>query len=344
LMRLAGPDPLRKNVEEIKKAGERAASLTRQLLAFSRRQVLQPQVMDLNIVVSGMEKLVRRLIGEDIDLRLGLQSPLGSVKADPGQIEQVILNLVVNSRDAMPHGGKLTIKTESIVLDEEYIWKYPGAKPGAYVMLMVSDTGSGMSPEVQSHLFEPFFTTKEKGKGTGLGLSTVYGIVKQSNGYITAFSENGRGATFRVYLPLVDDLAATAKPLVEPEKWVAGSETVLLVEDEQSIRGLMQAMLRMKGYTVLEAADGQEALGLFKGNEDRIDLVITDVVMPKMSGRELATRIVADRPKTKVLFVSGYSEEAVLYQGIFEPGTAFLQKPFTPDSLARKVREVLDHS
>ncbi|MBZ5534349.1 MAG: PAS domain S-box protein [Acidobacteriia bacterium] len=343
LMRLDGPDPLRKNVEEIKKAGERAASLTRQLLAFSRRQVLQPQVMDLNIVVSGMEKLVRRLIGEDIDLRLALQSPLGNVKADPGQIEQVILNLVINSRDAMPHGGKLILETDSIILDEEYVWKYPGAKPGTYVMLMVSDTGSGMNTEVQSHLFEPFFTTKEKGKGTGLGLSTVYGIVKQSNGYISAYSEEGRGSTFKVYLPRVDDLAANAKTPVEPEKWVAGSETVLLVEDEQAIRGLMQAMLRMKGYTVLEAADGQEALGLFKGNEDRIDLVITDVVMPRMSGRELATRIAADRPKTKVLFVSGYSEEAVLYQGIFEPGTAFLQKPFTPDSLARKVREVLDN-
>jgi nitrogen-specific signal transduction histidine kinase/CheY-like chemotaxis protein len=342
LMRLDGPDPMRKNVEEIKKAGERAASLTRQLLAFSRRQVLQPQVMDLNTVVSGMEKLVRRLIGEDIDLRLRLQSPLGSVKADPGQIEQVILNLVINSRDAMPHGGKLTIETRSVVLQEEYIWKDPGAKPGAYVVLEVRDTGTGMSTEVQSHLFEPFFTTKEKGKGTGLGLSTVYGIVKQSNGIISAYSEEGQGTIFKVYLPLVDVLVANATPPAEPEKWVAGSETILLVEDEQAIRGLMQAVLRMKGYTVLEASDGQEALGMFKGNGDHIDLVITDVVMPRMSGRELASRIVADQPGTKVLYVSGYSEEAVLYQGNFQQGTAFLQKPFTPDSLTRKVREMLD--
>ena len=343
LIRLDGSDPMRKNVEEIRKAGERAASLTRQLLTFSRKQVLQPQVIDLNIVVSGMEKLVRRLIGEDIDLRLGLQSPLGSVKADPGQLEQVILNLVVNSRDAMPRGGKLTIETKSVALGDDYIWKYPGAKAGSYVMLAVSDTGSGMSAEVQSHLFEPFFTTKEKGKGTGLGLSTVYGIVKQGNGNISVYSEGGRGTTFKVYLPLVDALAAEAKHPVEPEEGGAGSETILLVEDEQAIRGLMRTMLKMKGYTVLEASDGVEALSLFRGNEDRIDLVITDVVMPRMSGRELASRIATDRPRTKVLFMSGYSEEAVLYQGIFQSGTAFLQKPFSPDSLTRKVREVLDH-
>jgi CheY-like chemotaxis protein len=296
----------------------------------------------LNTAVSGMEKLVRRLIGEDIDLRLGLQTLLGSVKADPGQIEQVILNLVVNSRDAMPHGGNLTIETKNIILEEELIWKYPGAKPGSYVMLDVSDTGTGMSTEVQSHLFEPFFTTKEKGKGTGLGLSTVYGIVKQSNGYISAYSEEGRGTTFKVYLPRVDEPAVHAKPPVPPDARIKGSETILLVEDELSIRRLMQSMLRICGYTVLDAPDGREALKIFEGIESPIDLLITDVVMPKMGGRELAKRIVGVRPKTKILFVSGYSEEAVLYQGIFDPGTAFLQKPFTPDSLARKVREVLD--
>ncbi|MGB7621271.1 MAG: PAS domain S-box protein [Terriglobia bacterium] len=342
LMRFDASDPARKNAEEIKKAGERAASLTRQLLAFSRRQILQPQVMDLNTVVSGMEKLVRRLIGEDVDLRLGLQVPLGNVKADPGQVEQVILNLVVNSRDAMPHGGKLTIETQNIVLQEEYAWKNPGAKPGDYVMLAVSDTGDGMSAEVQSHLFEPFFTTKEKGKGTGLGLSTVYGIVKQSNGYISAESAEGLGTTFRVYLPRVEEMVVNVKTPVVPEEQLAGEETILLVEDEQAIRGLIITMLRMKGYRVLEASNGQEALQIFEGIEDPIDLVITDVVMPKMSGSELASRIVAVTPETKVLFVSGYSEEAVLYEGGFDPGTAFLQKPFSPDSLARKVREVLD--
>jgi two-component system cell cycle sensor histidine kinase/response regulator CckA len=341
LRRLRPEDPLRRNVEEIKRAGDRAASLTRQLLAFSRKQVLQPKVLDLNSVVSDMEKMLRRLIGEDIELRTALAPELGSVRADPGQIEQVIMNLAVNARDAMPHGGNLIIETGNVSLDEGYATRHIAVKPGAYVMLAVSDTGEGMSEETQSRVFEPFFTTKEVGRGTGLGLSTVYGIVKQSGGNIWVYSEAGEGTAFKIYLPRVDEAAQEYKPHHEVEENLDGTETILLAEDDGRVRSLVRAVLEAHGYRVLEAKDGGAAVAISERHGGPIHLLLTDVVMPKMSGRELADRLARVRPEMKVLYMSGYTDDAIVHHGVLDAGMKFIQKPFAAGALAQKVREVL---
>jgi PAS domain S-box-containing protein len=342
LRRIAKDDPLRKNIEGITKAGVRAAGLTRQLLAFSRRQMLQAKVLDLNSVVGEMNTMLQRLIGEDIDLVTVLRPSLGQIKADPGQLEQVLLNLVVNARDAMPKGGKITIETGHIRLDEAYAREHVAVQPGRFVVLTVSDTGLGMDAETQKRIFDPFFTTKEVGKGTGLGLSTVYGIVKQSEGSIWVYSEIGRGTTFKVYLPRVDEVAdeealANGSQLVQ-----GGSETILLVEDEELVRNLAVEILEQYGYAVIAAANGEEGLRLCKSFTGRIDLMITDVVMPQMSGRELAEKIAALWPETRVLYMSGYTDDAIVRHGILDEQMAFIQKPFLPDALARKARELLD--
>jgi two-component system, cell cycle sensor histidine kinase and response regulator CckA len=335
-------EPLRKNVEEIKKASERAASLTRQLLAFSRMQVLSPKVLDLNAVLAEMGEMLPRLIREDIELRIAAGTSLGRVRADQNQIEQVILNLVVNARDAMPSGGKLTIETAPVELSEEYARRHAGVRPGRYVMLAVSDTGVGMDSQTQARIFEPFFTTKELGKGTGLGLATVYGIVKQSNGWIWFYSEVGKGTTFKIYLPQVDEpvqTLETAKPGSLPPR---GTETILVAEDQQSIRELTCEFLKASGYTVLEATDGSQALELAECYEGAIDLLLTDVVMPKMGGRELANRLSAARPQIKALYMSGYAEYSPAGHDMLDPDAIWLQKPFSLNHLLYKVREVLD--
>jgi PAS domain S-box-containing protein len=342
LRRLRADDPLRRNVEEIKKAGDRAASLTRQLLAFSRKQVLQPKVLDLNAVVSDMEKMLRRLIGEDIELRTALASELGSVKADPGQIEQVIMNLAVNARDAMPNGGNLIIETENVYLNKGYATSHIAVNPGAYVMLTVSDTGEGMSEETKTRIFEPFYTTKEVGKGTGLGLSTVYGIVKQSGGNIWVYSEVGKGTSFKIYLPRVDEAAQEYKRNHEVEEFLYGTETILLAEDDNLVRRLVRAALEGYGYRVLEAEDGSAALSVSEQHEEMVHLLLTDVVMPRMSGRELADRLAQSRPETKVLYMSGYTDESIVYHGVIDAQTPFIQKPFEAEALARKIRDLLD--
>jgi two-component system, cell cycle sensor histidine kinase and response regulator CckA len=339
---LPDDEDLLSSLHEIHKAGERAAALTRQLLAFSRRQVLQPKVLDLNAVVSEVEKLLRRLIGEDVELVTRLDPALGSVKADPGQLEQVLMNLAVNARDAMPEGGTLTVETANTVLDTGFTTANPGARSGEYAILTVTDTGIGMSDEVRSHAFEPFFTTKEHGKGTGLGLATAYGIVKQSDGYITVDSEPGRGTTFRIYFPRAAGAAAASgrgeRPMLSPR----GTETILLVEDKSGVRRLSRTILEAQGYIVLEAASGDEALEVARAHAGEIHLVATDVVMPGMSGRVLWDRLRVVRPDPRVLFMSGYTDDAITRHGVLEPGIAFLQKPFTPFGLAQKVREVLD--
>ncbi len=341
LEELKPTDPMRAEVEEVQKAADRAAALTRQLLAFSRRQVMAPKVIDLNEVVSNMDKLLRRLLGEDIDLFTALDPYLGPVKADPGQIEQVIMNLAVNSRDAMPNGGKLTIETANVSLDEGYAREHVTVKPGEYVMLAVSDTGEGMDPETCSKVFEPFFTTKNEGKGTGLGLSTVYGIVKQSGGYIWVYSERGRGTAFKVYLPRVAEAAERIQTPERERTAPGGNETILLVEDEDGVRALIRQVLHKNGYTVLQAAHGGEALLLCERHKGDIDLLLTDVVLSQMTGRELAHRLAPLRPGMKVLYMSGYTDEAILHHGMLSPGSAFLQKPFTTEALTQKIREVL---
>jgi two-component system, cell cycle sensor histidine kinase and response regulator CckA len=341
LRRLCEGDPLRRNAEEIRKAGERAASLTRQLLAFSRKQVLQPLVLDLNAVVADMDKLLRRLIGEDIDLVTSLEPKLGRVKADPGQIEQVVMNLAVNARDAMPRGGHLTIETRNVYLDKTYAHSHVSVHPGRYVMLAVSDTGIGIDAKIREHIFEPFFTTKEAGKGTGLGLSMVYGIVKQSGGNIWVYSEPGHGTAFKIYLPQIEEEASTESSVIASEV-VRGTETILLVEDEERLRELIREILEMEGYTVLAASNGHEALSICEQHEGTIDLLITDVVMPEMSGRELAESLEHNCSDVKVLFMSGYTDDAIVRHGVLEASAFFLQKPFTPDALSRKVREVLN--
>jgi two-component system cell cycle sensor histidine kinase/response regulator CckA len=332
---------LRDMVLEVYQVGERAAMLTRQLLAFSRKQVLAPQVVDLNGIVMDLEKMLRRLIGEDIELHVAPAADLGRVFADPGQLEQVLLNLVVNARDAMPRGGQLTIETRNVELDAAYAQDHLAVQPGSYVLLAVSDTGCGMDEATRARLFEPFFTTKEPGKGTGLGLATVYGIVKQSGGDIFVYSEVGRGTTFKIYLPRVQ------QPLAPPGpkglgRMPRGDETVLLVEDEDSVRGLSRHVLLLSGYRVLEARNGDEALGISGDYAGAIDLLLTDVVMPNMGGRELADHMSRQRPTLKVLYLSGYTEDAVVRHGVLAADTAFLQKPFTPAALAQKVRDVLD--
>jgi PAS domain S-box-containing protein len=338
---LAPGDPHRSDVEEIKRAASRAASLTRQLLAFSRRQVLQPKILDVNAVVRATETMLRRVIGEDINLVTDLATDLGLIKADPGQLDQVILNLAVNSRDAMPRGGNLAITTRNARIEPSTGGMESIMPPGRYIALSVSDTGTGMSPEIQRHLFEPFYTTKEPGKGTGLGLATVYGIVKQSGGYIFADTEPGRGTTFRIYLPRAQGKAEEPDTLQThvPETVAAG--TILLVEDEEAVRKLARRVLEGSGYKVLEARDGKAALNAVAAHPGPLDLVLTDVVMPGMSGQELSARLVAQRPGLNVLYVSGYTDDAILQHGRLLPNTAFLQKPFSPATLVSKVQEVL---
>jgi two-component system cell cycle sensor histidine kinase/response regulator CckA len=334
-------DPLHQEIEQINKAGERAASLTRQLLAFSRRQILTPRVLDLNGIVSDMDRMLRRVLGEDIRLVATLERGLDSVHADPGQIEQVIMNLAVNARDAMPNGGQLLIETANIELDDAYAQKQRAVVPGRYVMLAVSDTGHGMDQETQERIFEPFFTTKPKGEGTGLGLSTVLGIVQQSGGNIWLYSEVGKGTTFKVYFPRI--AAKPDPPLQRSQaKLATGSETILVVEDEDGVRLLILSVLKRAGYKVLEARGGNEALSLCESHQGSIHLVLTDTVMPQMSGRELISRLTGFRPESKYLFMSGYTDKAIVQHGAFDPQTPFLQKPFTPAALAAKVRETLD--
>jgi len=334
--------PEREEIQEIRRAALRAADLTRQLLAFSRQQVISPTVLNPNAVVANMDKLLRRLLGEDVDLRTVLTPEPGAIKADPSQLEQVVVNLAVNARDAMPGGGKLTIETQNVDLDEEYAGGHVSAQPGSYVMLAVSDTGSGMDAVTQARIFEPFFTTKEKGKGTGLGLATVYGIVKQSGGWIWVYSEPGHGTTFKIYLPRVTEAAAPAAPSPVLPISVRGSETVLLVEDDEMIRALVQKVLKANGYTTLVAESGPAALRLAGQHDGRIHLLMTDVVMPGMNGREVAERLAPAHAGIEVLYLSGYTDDAIVHHGVLEPGIAFLQKPFTPAVLVRKVREVLD--
>jgi PAS domain S-box-containing protein len=339
---ITGPESqLHSYLDEILKAGERASALVRRLLAFTRRQSMEPQVLDLASLVKGTEKMVRRLIGEDIEVVTVLPSGLGAVRSDPAQLEQVVINLSVNARDAMPKGGKLIIEAANVDLDQAYADLHLAVAPGSYVMLAVSDTGCGMDAQTRAHIFEPFFTTKEKGKGTGLGLATVYGIIKQSGGYIWVYSEPGLGTTFKIYLPRVAPVEPLPPKLVRASQ-PQGSETILLVEDEDSIRSLVLRILQARGYTVLEAGRPHEALEISKHFSGHIHLLFTDVVMPQMSGREVAEQISAARPNTKVLYMSGYTDHAIAHHGVLNPGVPFLQKPFTPDGLAQKVREVLD--
>lgn len=336
--------PLYPKIQAIHQATERATGVTRQLLTFSRKQMLELKVVDVNAIVADMERLLRPLIGEGIHLQTKLSNDLGRTRADAGQIEQVIMNLVVNSKDAMPNGGKITIQTANVVFNDDLRPEYSYIKPGAYVMLAVSDNGHGMDKETQARIFEPFFTTKEKGKGTGLGLSTVYGIVEQSGGYVLVHSDPGQGTTFRIYLPRVQKAAEEPSqlPLNEPKS--GGSETVLLVEDEESVRELVRETLESKGYRVLEAENGEAALRLTAKLSQPVDVLITDVVMPGMSGRELWGHLSASCPNTKVLYLSGYTEDAIVHEGVLDAGTAFLQKPFTLHALTRKLREVLGES
>ncbi len=342
LLQLSKNDPSRKLIAEIHKAGERSAGLTRQLLAFSRQQLLAPRVLDLNEVVHDTEKMLRRLIGEDVRLTTTFEPKPWAVRADPGQIEQVLLNLAVNARDAMPKGGRLTIETRNIKLDESYALTHKDARTGPHVALSVADTGSGIPPEVMAKIFEPFFTTKEPGKGTGLGLATVYGIVKQSGGHIGVYSEVGIGTTFKVYLPRVEEAVEDVKPPSRTQAPPRGTETILLAEDEAGVRNLTSYLLRECGYTVLEAVDGVDAIRVAAVHDGAIDLLITDVVMPSAGGRVASEELSRQYPGLRVLFVSGYTDDAVIRHGVLREGVNFLQKPFTPLAMAVKVREVLD--
>jgi CheY-like chemotaxis protein len=323
------------------RAGNSAAELTHQLLAFGRKQILQPRVVSLNDGVASMEKMLRRLIGEDIELTLVLSPDLDAALVDPGQIEQIVLNLAVNSRDAMPSGGKLTIETTNVDLGDKYASDHLGVSAGEHVMLAVSDTGFGMAPETQARMFEPFFTTKEKGKGTGLGLATVFGIVRQSGGHIWVYSEVGVGTTFKIYFPRAQG-EATHPPPPPMAGAKGGSETILLVEDDERVRTVTRTILRRLGYRVLEAHSGGDALLLCEQHPGDIHLLLTDVVMPRMSGRQLSERLLPLRPGMRVLYMSGYTDNSIVHHGVLDPGIAFLEKPVTPDKLARKVREVLD--
>ncbi len=331
------------DMQGIQKTAQRAANLTRQLLAFARRQIIEPRLLNLNDLILNLDKMLSRLIGEDIKLRLVLAPDLLPVKADSGQLEQVLLNLAVNARDAMPNGGELIIETTNVNLDHDYARRHADVSPGEYVLLAVSDTGVGMTEEVKSRLFEPFFTTKEVGKGTGLGLATCFGIVKQNGGHIRAYSELGEGTTFKVYLPQAEGVAS---PISKPEPidiLTQGTETILLAEDEAAVRDLAVRVLRQQGYTVLAAADGQDALRLAQSQPKKeIHLLVTDMVMPHLGGAELANRLKEIRPKLRVLFMSGYTDSTIIRYGLPQTGAAFLQKPFSPQRLVHKVREMLD--
>ncbi|HTS63775.1 MAG TPA: ATP-binding protein [Candidatus Acidoferrales bacterium] len=334
-------DPNHQSAEQIMKAGERAATLTGQLLAFSRRQVLQPRVLDVNRLIGTLTTMLRRLIGEDIDLQLVLRENLGQVNADPNQLEQVLMNLVVNARDAMPNGGTLTIETTNIDLDENYVHAHVDTKAGRYVLIAVSDTGTGMDDSTKAHAFEPFFTTKGPGRGTGLGLSTVFGIVRQSGGSVDIYSSPGKGTSAKVYLPRVDR-SATVETERRRVKALRGSETILVAEDDEMVRSLVKETLVSHGYSVLDASGAEDAQKIAEIYRGDIQLLITDVVMPKVNGRDLAARLMKGRPGLKVLYMSGYTDGAVVNNGILQKEVAFLQKPFTPTALAEKVREVLD--
>lgn len=343
LYRLRADDPLRTELNEIQKAAERAAGLTRQLLAFSRKQSLSLKVLNLNTIMAEIEKMLVRLIGEHIDLQTFPHESLGQIKADPGQVEQVILNLAVNARDAMPDGGKLTLETANVDLDASFSQQRYGLRAGRWVMLAVTDTGCGMDAETLSHIFEPFFTTKEEGRGTGLGLSTVYAIVEQVGGHIDVYSEPSRGTTFKIYFPRIDAAEEQLPEEVISQPHSSVSETVLLVEDDEMVRNLVRQVLSREGYVVLEAGSGANALNLLQEHTESIHLLITDIVMPEMNGWELAQRVAQLRPEVKTLFVSGYTEGALLHQGLTDKSVNFIQKPFSPQALALKVREALDN-
>jgi two-component system, cell cycle sensor histidine kinase and response regulator CckA len=336
-------NPVSGFVQEIQKAGESAVNLTRQLLAFSRRQILQPQVMDLNHVVRHVNPLLRRLIGEDVVLRMKLDEALHRIHADSGQVEQVIMNLAVNARDAMPMGGQLLIETGNVELDEHYVARHPGSRSGAHVMLAVSDTGTGMDEATQRRIFEPFFTTKEAAKGTGLGLATVYGIVKQSQGSIWVYSEVGHGSTFKIYLPIATAASdAPSRPAPPRPRVLTGTETILVVEDEPEVRAVTRATLQRSGYQVIEVSNSAEAFDRSRAHQGPIHLVFTDVVLHGLSGRRLAQQLRTERPDVRVIYTSGYTDDAIVQHGVLEPGLEFVQKPFTSEALLSKIREVLD--
>lgn len=341
LARLNDDHALASPVKQIQQAGQRAASLTRQLLAFSRKQLLNPEAINMNNLTKNMEKMLRRLIREDIELITEYDPGLKMVLADPGQVEQVILNLVINACDAMPDGGRITIETKNVYMSDQYVQEHPGTQSGEHVMIAISDTGSGMDAETRERIFEPFFTTKEKGKGTGLGLSTVYGIVKQSNGNIWVYSEPGQGTVFKVYLPAV---RVQHKNSVRSsrQKEYRGNETILLIEDDAAVREMTRMGLSGLGYRILEAADGAQALNIIEQNKDFIQLILTDVVMPNMNGRQVADSLATTVPHIKMLFMSGYTDNAIVRHGILEKDINFIQKPFTTVSLARKIREILE--
>jgi len=336
-------DVTAESIQEIKASGERAASLTHQLLAFSRKQVLKPQVMNLNTVITGFVKMLNRVVGEDVQIITHLAADVWLTKADPGQMEQVIINLAVNARDAMLYGGKLVLETGNVSMDEEQCKEgHREMQPGAYVVLSISDTGEGMDEEVKEKIFEPFYTTKELGKGTGLGLSTVFGIVKQSDGYIYVYSETGKGTTFKIYLPRIEEGQEEGGETLQAQEELKGTETILIVEDESAVRKLIHRMLKTLGYKVMEAETGREALQIFKDTKVEIDLVITDTIMPGMSGKELTERLTAIQSDVKVLYISGYTDNMIVHHGVLEEGVSFLQKPFSPTTLSQKVREMLD--
>jgi nitrogen-specific signal transduction histidine kinase/CheY-like chemotaxis protein len=344
LRSFAEDDARRAEVQEIIRAGTRASDVTRQLLAFTRQQLLHPELLDVNGVVSGIEKMLRRSLGEDHLLELKLSPGVGEIRADRGQLEQVLINLILNARDAMRAHGRVTVATGQASLDEVYAQSHGGIgiPPGEYVFLSVTDTGSGMSHEVQARIFEPFFTTKPVGQGTGLGLSTVYGIVKQSDGFVWCYTEPGHGSTFKIYLPRASVRSLPLTPAGTPAELRGGNETILVVEDEDVVRAMACRGLREQGYTVLEARHGREALDQLEEGRDAIDLVISDVVMPELGGRELGSHLAALQPELPILYMSGYTGDDVIQRGLLEPGVPFQQKPFTPEGLARKVREMLD--
>jgi PAS domain S-box-containing protein len=344
LMKVIKDESLREGIQEIEKAGLRAASLTRQLLAFSRKQIIKPKILDINEVINETEKMLKRMIREDIEFLTALEPELWKVYTDPGQIDQVVMNLVVNAKDAMPRGGRLTIETANVELDETYFQsRDTESKPGPYVMLAVTDNGTGMDKETLSRIFDPFFTTKEVGSGTGLGLSTVYGIVKQNKGYVWVYSEPGKGTTFKIYFPRVaKDVVIAGKEQEEFAGEISGSETVLIVEDDDALRNITKKMLQKYGYNILEAENGEKALNIGETHEGPIHLLLTDVVMPVMSGSDLSEKLQSIRPETRVIYMSGYTDNAIVHHGILKQKINFIEKPFSPESLSKKVRQVLD--